>query len=94
MYSVSGASSTYSFYFQENIMLKEQLEVQMRENTILKRGVAIQHERQKEYDDRNIELQMLKQVVPQYQEQLRTLEVNIKTPTIRRNSNTKIFKFC
>ncbi|RVW32184.1 hypothetical protein CK203_080111 [Vitis vinifera] len=71
----SGALSSYTFYFQENIMLKEQLEVLMRENTILKRGVAIQHERQREYDDRNRELQMLKHLVPQYQEQLRTLEV-------------------
>lgn len=70
-------------------MLKEQLEVLMRENTILKRGVAIQHERQREYDDRNRELQMLKHLVPQYQEQLRTLEVNIKTPTIHRNLTQK-----
>ncbi|RVW84368.1 hypothetical protein CK203_040700 [Vitis vinifera] len=71
----SGALSSYTIYFQENVMLKEQLEVLMRENTILKRGVAIQHERQREYDDRNRELQMLKHLVPQYQEQLRTLEV-------------------
>ena len=59
-------------------MLKEQIEVLLRENNILKRAVAIQHERQKEYDDRNQEVQHLKQLVSQYQEQLRTLEVQIK----------------
>ncbi|KAK9149604.1 hypothetical protein Scep_008361 [Stephania cephalantha] len=60
----------------ENMMLKEQLESLIRENGILKRAVSIQHERQKEYEDRGQELQHLKQLVSQYQEQLRTLEVN------------------
>ena len=45
------------------------------ENTILKRAVSIQHERQKEFEDRNQELEQLKQLVAQYQDQLRTLEV-------------------
>jgi uncharacterized protein YlxW (UPF0749 family) len=58
-------------------MLKEQIEGLMRENAILKRAVAIQHERQKEYEERNHELQHLKKLVSQYQEQLRTLEVRI-----------------
>ncbi|CAI9113967.1 OLC1v1037529C1 [Oldenlandia corymbosa var. corymbosa] len=62
---------------KENIMLKEQIEVLLRENSILKRAVAIQHERQKEYDDKNEEVQQLKQMVAQYQEQLRNLEVEI-----------------
>lgn len=66
---------------QENLLLKEQIEVLIRENTILKRAVAIQHERQKEYEDRNQEMQHLKQLVAQYQEQLRTLEVRITTLT-------------
>ncbi|KAK6945137.1 Ubiquitin system component CUE [Dillenia turbinata] len=61
---------------QENTMLKEQIEALVQENSILKRAVSIQHERQKEYDDTNQELQHLKQLVSQYQEQLRTLEVN------------------
>lgn len=61
---------------KENMMLKEQIEVCLKENSILKRAVAIQHERQKEYDDRNQEVQQLKQLMAQYQEQLRTLEVN------------------
>ncbi|KAM1061642.1 hypothetical protein FF1_026086 [Malus domestica] len=61
---------------QENMMLKEQMEAIIQENTILKRAVSTQHERQKEFEDRGQELQHLKQLVAQYQEQLRTLEVN------------------
>ncbi|KAF3953575.1 hypothetical protein CMV_020999 [Castanea mollissima] len=61
---------------EENVMFKEQIEALVRENSILKRAVAIQHERQKEYEDKNRELQHLKQLLSQYQEQLRTLEVN------------------
>ncbi|XP_043725395.1 uncharacterized protein LOC122671966 isoform X2 [Telopea speciosissima] len=71
----AGAEAAQSFH-KENMMLKEQVEALIRENTILKRAVAIQHERQKEYEDRTQELQHLKQLVSQYQEQLRTLEVN------------------
>ncbi|KAH9715132.1 CUE domain-containing protein [Citrus sinensis] len=51
---------------KENATLKEQIETVIRENSILKRAVAIQHERQKDYENRNRE----------YQEQLRTLEIN------------------
>ncbi|KAK1291530.1 hypothetical protein QJS10_CPB17g02387 [Acorus calamus] len=61
---------------KENMVLKEQVELLLRENNILKRAVTIQHERQKDYDERNQEVQHLKQLVTQYQEQLRTLEVN------------------
>lgn len=49
-------------------MLKEQVEALLQENIILKRAVSIQHERQKESEERNQELQHLKQVVTQYQE--------------------------
>lgn len=56
-------------------MLKEQLTVVLRENSVLKRAVAIQHERQKEFDERSHKVQNLKQLVLQYQEQVRTLEV-------------------
>ncbi|XP_070669251.1 uncharacterized protein [Malus domestica] len=59
---------------EENMMLKEQLEAIIQENTILKRAVSTQHEQQKEFEDRGQELQHLKQLVAQYQEQLRTLE--------------------
>ena len=58
-------------------MLKEQLQAMIQENNILKRAVSIQHERQKEFEDKNQELHNLKQMVSQYQEQLRTLEVNL-----------------
>lgn len=72
----AGASAEAAQNFQkENMMLKEQTEMILRDNAILKRAVAIQHERQKEHNDRNQEVQ-LKQLIVQYQEQLRTLEVN------------------
>ncbi|XP_021899248.1 uncharacterized protein LOC110815665 [Carica papaya] len=71
----AGAEAVRSFQ-QENMMLKEQVEALIHENAILKRAVGIQHERQREYEDRSQELQHLKQLVAQYQEQLRTLEVN------------------
>ncbi|EYU34978.1 hypothetical protein ABFS82_11G043300 [Erythranthe guttata] len=61
---------------EENIMLKQQLDAVLQENAILKRAVSIQHERQKEFEERGQELHQLKQLVSQYQEQLRTLEVN------------------
>lgn len=73
--SRAGAEAAQNFQ-KENMTLKEQMELLFRENNILKRAVTIQHERQKEYDDKNQELQSLKQLVSQYQEQLRTLEVN------------------
>ncbi|KAL8056255.1 hypothetical protein ABFX02_04G107400 [Erythranthe guttata] len=63
-------------FHKENAMLKEQIEALLGNNAILKRAVAIQHERQKEYDESSQEVQQLKQLVAQYQEQLRTLEMN------------------
>ncbi|KAI4377332.1 hypothetical protein MLD38_014977 [Melastoma candidum] len=67
---------------QENIVLKQRLEALIQENSILKRAVAIQHERQKDYDDKSRELDHLRQLISQYQEQLRTLEVNNYTLTM------------
>lgn len=61
---------------QENSLMKEQMEVVLRENAILKRAVAIQHDRQKEQEEQNQEVQHLRQMVSQYQEQVRTLEVS------------------
>ncbi|CAN6570499.1 unnamed protein product [Malus baccata var. baccata] len=78
----AGAEAAQSFQ-KENMMLKQQIEGLVRENTILKRAVAIQHERQKEFEERNQELQHLKQLVSQYQEQCRTLEINNYALTIR-----------
>ncbi|KAK3038053.1 hypothetical protein RJ639_032032 [Escallonia herrerae] len=67
---------------QENVMLKEQLQALIQENTLLKRAVSIQHERQKEFEDKSQELHNLKQMVSQYQEQLRTLEINNYSLTV------------
>ncbi|XP_057966774.1 uncharacterized protein LOC131156990 [Malania oleifera] len=75
IYSRAGADAAHCFN-QENMMLKEQMKALIQENTILKRAVSIQHERQKEYDEKSQELQHLKQLVSQCQDQLRTLEVN------------------
>jgi hypothetical protein len=61
---------------KENIALKEQLQSLTRDNHILKRAVAIQHERQLEHEGRTQELQQMKQLLSQYQEQARTLELN------------------
>ncbi|KFK27867.1 hypothetical protein AALP_AA8G439400 [Arabis alpina] len=61
---------------QENMMLRQQLEAIVQENSLLKRAVVTQQKRQKETEDQSQELQHLRQLVTQYQEQLRTLEVN------------------
>lgn len=74
--SVSASAEEVQNFQKENVMLKEQLEMILRDNDILKRVVVIQHERQKEHNDRIQEVQQLKQLIAQYQEQLRTLEVN------------------
>ncbi|XBI41799.1 hypothetical protein VPH35_126209 [Triticum aestivum] len=71
----AGAEAAQSLH-QENMMLKEQMTAVLSQNAVLKRAVAIQHERQKEFDERSNEVQGLKQLVLQYQEQLRTLEIN------------------
>ncbi|XP_044948117.1 uncharacterized protein LOC123397644 [Hordeum vulgare subsp. vulgare] len=63
-------------YQKDFLLYKEQFEAVNKENTILKKAVAIQHERQKEHDERNQELQQLKQLVMQYREQIRSLEIN------------------
>ncbi|KAJ3679142.1 hypothetical protein LUZ60_017153 [Juncus effusus] len=60
---------------KENVMLKEQVDVVLRENGILKKAVAIQHERQKEFEGTNQELHNLKQLAAQYQDQIRNLEI-------------------
>jgi hypothetical protein len=71
----AGAEAVQNLH-KENVMLKEQLAILLRENAVLKRGVAIQHERQKEFDEKTQEVHNLKQLVLQYQEQLKTLEIN------------------
>lgn len=71
----AGAEAAQNIH-KENMMLKEQIEVYLKDNGILRRVIGIQHERQKEYDDRNQEVQQLKQMISQYQEQIKNLEVN------------------
>ncbi|KAI3761508.1 hypothetical protein L1987_51926 [Smallanthus sonchifolius] len=71
----SGGEAAQSLH-KENMVLKEQIEVVLRENTILKRAIAIQHERQKDYNDSTREVQHLKQLLSMHQEQLMTLQVN------------------
>ncbi|CAM8928978.1 hypothetical protein QQ045_021661 [Rhodiola kirilowii] len=61
---------------QDIVTLRGQLDAVVHENTILKRAVSIQHERQKDFEDKSQELQHLKQMAAHYQEQIRTLEVN------------------
>ncbi|KAL2936331.1 Doublesex- and mab-3-related transcription factor A2 [Bienertia sinuspersici] len=68
-------AETADNYQKENNMLKQQIQALMQDNGILKRGIQIQHERQKEFDDKNQEVQQLKELLSQYQEQLRRLEV-------------------
>ncbi|KAI3759629.1 hypothetical protein L6452_07578 [Arctium lappa] len=71
----SGGEAAQSLH-KENMVVKEQLEVVARENNILKRAVAIQHDRQKDYEKSSQEVQQLKQMLSTHQEQLRTLEVS------------------
>lgn len=63
---------------QEKVAVQQQLEALIKDNTVLKRAVAIQHERQKAFEDANQQLELLKHLIPQYQEKLRTLEVRLK----------------
>lgn len=61
---------------KENADLKDKMQVMLREGHILKRAVAIQHERQQEHEGCARELQQAKHVIGQYQEQVRSLELN------------------
>ncbi|KAK3226423.1 hypothetical protein Dsin_006285 [Dipteronia sinensis] len=59
----------------EHASLKEHLQSLLNDNQILKRAVAIQHERHLEQEEKSREVQHLKLVLSQYQEQIRNLEV-------------------
>ncbi|KAJ6794824.1 uncharacterized protein M6B38_264560 [Iris pallida] len=72
----AGSTEAFQILQKENILLKEQLETLLKENNVLKRIVTIQHERQKEYEEKSQELPHLKQLVAQYKEQLAKLEVS------------------
>lgn len=76
---------------QENMMLRQQLEAIVQENSLLKRAVVTQQKRQKESEDQSQELQHLRQLVTQYQEQLRTLEVCSLVLTLTYTQNSCLF---
>lgn len=61
---------------QEIASLKEQLQCLLRDNQILKRAVTIQHAHNSEFEEKLKEVQQLKNIISQYQEQIRTLELN------------------
>ncbi|KAL5710918.1 hypothetical protein ACHQM5_021426 [Ranunculus cassubicifolius] len=61
---------------QELASLKENLHSLLRDNQILKRAVSIQHERTLEHEGNMKDVEQLKLVINQYQEQLRNLEIN------------------
>lgn len=55
--------------------MKENLQTLLRDNQILKRAVSIQHDRNLELEEKAREVQQLKHVISQYQDQVRSLEV-------------------
>lgn len=61
----------------EYASLKEHLQSLVDNNQILRRAVAIQHERISEQEEKESEIQHLKLTLSQYLEQIRTLEVSI-----------------
>eukprot|EP00271_Cylindrocystis_brebissonii_P015601 TRINITY_DN38548_c0_g1_i1.p1 TRINITY_DN38548_c0_g1~~TRINITY_DN38548_c0_g1_i1.p1 ORF type:complete len:334 (-),score=74.86 TRINITY_DN38548_c0_g1_i1:724-1725(-) len=60
---------------KEKALLKEMVQKLTSDNTILKKAVTIQHARQVEHEERGREMAQLKQMLHQYQEQLRALEL-------------------
>lgn len=60
---------------EEMRLRKDQMQSLLRDNQILKRAVAIQHERYLEQEEKTKEVLQLKHAICQYQEQVRTLEV-------------------
>lgn len=59
----------------EHASLKEHLQSLFNDNQILKKAVSIQHERHLEQEQKEKEVQLLKLVISQYQDQARNLEV-------------------
>ncbi|KAI4300125.1 hypothetical protein L6164_033537 [Bauhinia variegata] len=60
----------------EHASLKVQLQNLLNDNQILKRAVAIQHERNLEQEEKTKGVQQLKQVLSQYQEKVQSLELS------------------
>ena len=61
---------------QENAVLREQVESVSHQNSILKRAVVIQHQHQTEHEERVHELQRVKELVSQSEEQIRVSQVD------------------
>lgn len=59
----------------EHASLKEHLQNLLNDNQILKKAVSIQHERHLEQEQKEKEVELLKLVISQYQDQARNLEV-------------------
>lgn len=59
----------------EHASLKEHLQSLLNDNQILKKAVSIQHERHLEQEQKEKEVELLKLVISQYQDQARNLEV-------------------
>ncbi|KAE9600531.1 hypothetical protein Lal_00045834 [Lupinus albus] len=74
--SAHASSEATSALQKANLMLKEQIEVLTKEKNCFKSAFRIQLERLSDYESKNQELQQLKQMVSQYQEQITNLEVN------------------
>lgn len=70
----ASAEATQSF-LKENVMLKEQVEKLLQENDIWKRGFKTLHGQKEEFDRCSQELQQLKQMMSQRDEQLRKLQM-------------------
>ncbi|GLJ22656.1 hypothetical protein SUGI_0426800 [Cryptomeria japonica] len=70
------SGATAEVLYKEVTSLKEQVRELLHENSILKRAVSIQHDRQLEQEEKAKELQQLHQLVAQYQERVKTLELN------------------
>lgn len=59
----------------EHASLKEHLQSLLNDNQILKKAVSIQHERHLEQEQKEKEVELLKLVISQYQDQARNLEL-------------------
>lgn len=66
----------------EHVSRKNHIQNLLNDNQILKRAVAIQHERSLEQEEKAKEVQQLKHVLSQYQEQINSLEVILVLPLL------------
>jgi len=73
--AVATRATTQGPVAKENVTLQVQVQALARDNSILKRAVAIQNSRQQEHAVREQEVAELKQTIVQYQEQLKNAEM-------------------